>query len=131
MIVVLLSAIGPGFKNFVHRDRPSVLLWVHEQETFYRGSFPSGHTTLAFCVAINAVLHLRSIGKRTYWPLFLLWACLVGVSRIYRGVHWPTDVLGGACFGTFIACAVDLAWPKAHELPVQNNSDQSDQAATP
>ncbi len=113
MMILLLSAIGPALKNFVPRDRPSRMLWVHEQESFYSGSFPSGHTTLAFAVAFNAILTLRSYRRLTHWPLFVAWAGLVGVSRMYRGVHWPSDVLGGACLGTLLACALDLVWPKA------------------
>ena len=57
-------------------------------------SFPSGHTQTAFSVATFLVLTFRR--HKLAW---FLWAALVGVSRVYLGVHFPVDVAGGALTG--------------------------------
>jgi undecaprenyl-diphosphatase len=60
-------------------------------------SFPSGHTAGAFAIA--TILTLRySKSPEIYIPAFV-WAGLVGYGRIYFGLHYPSDVLGGALVG--------------------------------
>lgn len=106
-----------GVKHFVPRDRPSNLPWAHPQEPLYFNSFPSGHTTSSFALATMLILLTR--GTRHAWKGYvaLALACLIGVSRIYRGVHWPTDVIGGALLGTVFACAIYLALNALGRLP--------------
>ena len=66
-------------------------------------SFPSGHTSAAFAVAW--ILHLR-FGKKVGIPALIL-AALISFSRLYVGVHYPSDVLGGIFVGTLIAFVVN------------------------
>jgi undecaprenyl-diphosphatase len=94
------------FKAHLARDRPSNLLYAIPEEAHRLGSFPSGHSCVSFGTACTILFLLwRTPGQRWGW-VALVWAILVGLSRIYRGVHWPTDVLAGACVGLFSACVV-------------------------
>ncbi|MFU1798360.1 phosphatase PAP2 family protein [Paenibacillus azoreducens] len=69
-------------------------------------SFPSGHTTAAFSLAIPLIL-----GHPEWICLFLPLALIVGMSRIYLGLHYPSDVLAGAVIGTSVAAATVALWP--------------------
>lgn len=104
--------LADGIKKILPRDRPSNLGVAITQEDFHHGSFVSGHTTTAFAFATT--LLLMTLGTRRGWvgPLALLWAFGVGVSRVYRGVHWPSDVLGGAFAGMFGASLVYLVFAR-------------------
>jgi undecaprenyl-diphosphatase len=63
-----------------------------------RFSLPSGHTAAAWVIAILVALHSPILTV----PVFI-WATLVGVSRVYLGVHYPTDILAGFILGTLSA----------------------------
>ena len=62
-------------------------------------SFPSGHTAIAFAVAF---VIFEMMPKRYGIPALFL-AVLIGLSRLYLGVHYPTDVLGGILIGCLVA----------------------------
>lgn len=87
-------------KTQIKRDRPcEVVLGAHQRVSpSDQFSFPSGHTAAAFVI-------VTLIGN--FFSVFLvpvyLWALLVGVSRIYLGVHYPTDILAGLVIGIFCA----------------------------
>ena len=69
--------------------------------TPHTGSFPSGHSATAFACA--TVIAWGS--PRLAVPAFVL-AALVAWSRVYVGVHWPLDMLGGAALGVLVAIAL-------------------------
>ena len=75
-------------------------------------SFPSGHAAMAFAFALAGS---RMIPGSAWvcWPL----AAVIAVSRVYLGVHWPSDVLGGALLGLLGAWFV-LGGPKRRTAPL-------------
>ncbi|GAA0607416.1 undecaprenyl-diphosphatase [Virgibacillus siamensis] len=70
-------------------------------------SFPSDHTILFFSFCSMFYLYCKRSGI-----LWILLASLVGLSRIWAGVHYPADVIAGAAIGIFIALAVYMLVPK-------------------
>jgi undecaprenyl-diphosphatase len=97
------------FKFSYERPRPEL---VSHAVRVFTTSFPSGHATLSAVAyltfgALLASLH-NSIGLKAYFlGLAILLTVAVGVSRIYLGVHYPTDVLAGWCIGAAWAA---LCW---------------------
>jgi undecaprenyl-diphosphatase len=75
---------------------PDVIALVPDQGGY---SFPSMHTALTIAVAVSVYLHHKRLGL-----LLILFALLVGISRIYIGVHYPVDVLVGGLLGWLISC---------------------------
>jgi len=89
-------------KNLVDRPRPfEVLTGISYAYTPTGSSFPSDHTAGAF--AIFTALGLRF--RKGLVPLLLL-AALIGFSRVYIGVHFPLDVVAGACIGIVIGLGI-------------------------
>lgn len=92
-----------GLKYTVNRPRPFVTYSDITQKDQHVGpySFPSGHTATAFALATSVSL---CYPKWYYIAPAYAWAITVGFSRMWLGVHYPSDVLIGALIGT--ACSV-------------------------
>lgn len=85
-------------------------------------SFPSGHTAAAFVVA---VIVCKMLPKR-YGILALILACLIGISRLYVGVHYPTDVLCAAIIGTVMGLlSVKIYTTIENRYKTHNKTDDS------
>ena len=105
-------------KNLFARIRPcdvntQIQLLIARPDDF---SFPSGHTAASFAAAVILFLQL----PKKYGIPALILAVLISFSRLYLGVHYPTDVLAGAVSGTLIALAVHWIFEKKKEKHSEN-----------
>jgi undecaprenyl-diphosphatase len=102
--------LGLQINYWTARPRPPLADWV---SVAGGPAFPSGHTTAATifaasCAWVIAARTAEGWPRRLVWLGAVLFAIAVGWSRVWLGVHWPTDVLGGwlwgvAWFGTATA----------------------------
>lgn len=97
-LMIILITVNLILKPLIDRARPfeissdilkNVLISLPSD-----GSFPSGHTAAAFGAATAAFCCNKRIGS-----ILLVMAVLMGMSRLYFAVHFPTDVIGGAVIG--------------------------------
>jgi undecaprenyl-diphosphatase len=93
-------------KNLVARPRPyDILAWLQPLVPLLSEfSFPSGHASSSFAAA--SAIALTSMNRKWHIPVYTL-ATLISFSRLYVGVHYPSDVLAGLFLGLF--CGY-LAW---------------------
>lgn len=114
-VVFLIAALGATglnvlLKNVFARSRPA--LWERSVDVSY-SSFPSGHAMVAFVIygLIGYLLAARFKHRSgLILGLTLLLVTLIGLSRLYLGVHWPTDVVAGYAAGLvwLVACVLTL-----------------------
>jgi len=71
-------------------------------------SFPSGHATFFFALATIIFLHNKKAGT-----VYFLFAFLISLARVFSGIHWPLDILGGAAVGISVALAINYLKAKA------------------
>lgn len=109
------TALSTGLKLFFDRARPAL---VSHLDSISTASFPSGHATVGMLAwMVLAAVAVRFVPEHRV-RVFVLSAAfalaiVIGVSRVYLGVHWPSDVLAGWCLGLSWAC---LCWLIAHHV---------------
>ena len=96
--ILLSSLITTGFKQTFKRERPfsSYPDIIYKKSSASGYSFPSGHTTAAFATATS--LSLAFPKWYVIFPSFT-YAAAISYSRMYLGVHYPTDILAGILVG--------------------------------
>ncbi|WP_293904284.1 phosphatase PAP2 family protein [Phenylobacterium sp.] len=109
--VLLAWVSSEATKAIYNRPRPDL---VPHGAYVYSASFPSGHSTLAAATYLTlamlvASLETRRRTKALAYGLAGLMLTAVGFSRVYLGVHWPSDVLAGWCLGAVWALAAWIA----------------------
>ncbi|MDD3140911.1 MAG: phosphatase PAP2 family protein [Lachnospiraceae bacterium] len=115
--ILALLSLGVGFlitnvclKNLIARPRPfaeieALTILIKAPHDF---SFPSGHTCASFAVA---GIYFKMLPKK-YGLSAIILAVLIGFSRLYVGVHYPTDVLGGLIIGLGSSALVYFLYKK-------------------
>lgn len=106
-------------------DRPRPQLGEH-YSIVYTSSFPSGHSMMSAAVYLTLGSLLARLVKRRRLKLYFIAVAmtltvLVGISRVYMGVHWPTDVLAGWTAGLVWAI---LCWIVAQKLQRQGTVEK-------
>ncbi|CAO3427778.1 phosphatase PAP2 family protein [Azospirillum doebereinerae] len=122
--------LSSGLKALIGRARPDL---VPHGDDVITASFPSGHAMLSAVVylTLGALLAQFVAGRRVKAYLLvcaMILTLLVGVSRVYLAVHWPTDVLAGWCVGAAWAA---LCWILAEWLQRRGAVEQDSQHSPP
>lgn len=115
-LTVIASAgiyVETQINALINRARPPVADWAGPAGG---PSFPSGHTTGATLFAICCAWALTARvpagrARRVMWTAAALYAAVIGWSRIWLGVHWPTDVVAGLLFSMAWTCGIMAALP--------------------
>jgi len=131
LILALLVAVSLAdsisvnlFKNIFERLRPchneeiSQLVHIVKDHCGGKYGFVSSHASNAFAIAVFIGQALKHKFKYILL-LSLLWAILVSYSRIYLGVHFPADIIGGAMLGSLISWII---WRAIKQKVINNNN---------
>lgn len=109
LAATLSDQLSVLMKNLVQRLRPcnepalQGLVHLFNGECGGKFSFVSSHATNSFDVAMLSLLFIR---KRWFTVSIIIWAAVVGYSRVYLGVHYPGDVIFGSLLGVLIGWGI-------------------------
>jgi undecaprenyl-diphosphatase len=118
---VLLAEISSDLaKAFYNRPRPEL---VPHGSYVYSASFPSGHSTMAAATYLTLAVLIASLEpnratKAMVFVLAFILMAAIGFSRVYLGVHWPSDVLAGWSLGAAWALAGWTALRRLNRSPM-------------
>jgi undecaprenyl-diphosphatase len=112
LIMPFMELLGLGIKEWIGRPRPAFVLFPPGPSS---ESFPSGHALhvalfFGFLIYLSAVYIGPGKVRALTQGLLLLLILVVGASRVYLGLHWPSDVVGGYLFGVlFLSLLIWMA----------------------
>lgn len=129
LMLVLLATLGGGLlesilKSLIARQRPGPLFQLMPE---YSHSFPSGHSMMSAVIYLSLAVLLARIQKRRVIRIYVVIVALfltfiIGLSRIYLGVHYPTDVLAGWSLGLAWASFV---WFLSWKLELKDKKEEN------
>lgn len=134
-ILIAVTAVGGSLLMWVskiafHRHRPDPFFDSRLPSSY---SFPSGHAMLSFCLCLSAAA-LFAAGRKSRLvriTIWTFWVCLsgaIGYSRIYLGVHYPSDVLAGYLGALVWSLAVGSVYQKWRKAPPSQGGANAAQA---
>lgn len=110
--MVLAALISAGISRgiittiirfFYHHPRPFDVLTAKQLIPESDYSFPSGHASFYFALSMGVYFYNKKLGI-----VFFVVSVLMGLARVFAGVHWPADILGGALVGIATALLVNF-----------------------
>ena len=119
-LLITFLIVNVCMKNGFARIRPyetltDLLFLIEKQSDF---SFPSGHSASSFA---SAVVLFKRLPKRYGIPILIL-AVLIAFSRIYMGVHYPTDILAGILIGSIVALLIVYVNKRIEKKKIMTNN---------
>lgn len=91
IVTEIIRFIFPRIRPFVEKS-VNILINYNSKEP----SFPSGHAAFFFAMAMVVYFNSKKLGAA-----FFIFAFLISISRVFSGIHWPSDILAGALVGIF------------------------------
>ena len=107
---VFAWCVAQVLKILINTDRPFMLLQNVSSLISETGkAFPSGHATFFMALAFALFFSHKKVGY-----LFMFFALIIGLARIFAGVHFPIDILGGFILGALTAYLVKFVYNRVH-----------------
>ncbi|MFJ5972424.1 phosphatase PAP2 family protein [Streptomyces sp. NPDC093060] len=113
--VALATVVQQSVKAAVDRPRP---IWPDPVDSAHYAAFPSGHamTAAVVCGLLLWLLHRHGAGRvqwRTAVSVAVVSVVGVGLTRVWLGVHWPSDVVGGWLFGGLVVAVAVVVYERS------------------